>query len=72
MMPRKLDDTARTEIEDVACQRMAIPSDNDLAQKHKVSRSLIQHVMRLARRKMIEARRGSAFEIPAEESAKAL
>lgn len=51
MMPRKLDDTARGEIEDVALQRAAIPSDNDLAQKHNVSRSLIQHVMRLARRK---------------------
>ena len=72
MMPRKLDDIARGEIEEIARQRAAIPSDYDLAQKHRVSRSLIQHVMRVARQKIAAARRSAGFENPSEESVKAL
>lgn len=55
MRPRTTPESAYVEIAAVAHQRDEIPSNRDLASKHRISESYVRHLMKLARKGLLSA-----------------
>ena len=55
MRPRTTPESAYVDIAEVAHQRDKIPSNRDLASKHRISESYVRHLMKLARKGLLSA-----------------